>query len=253
MAKRIRTIFTLLSLIALSGCTALLGPVIYSVVKDQNVQLHNGQVLSARVPYKVTWTTKLGASGSHKNYTAPVTTIATGNYRDWSWKVQGSAAVAKSWQIWLNHGAQTNTQTASGSQSVTLNWQHGFETLWKITAYILGQKPLPMQLTLTLIPNNQTFEQVVTRSDGNKVPVVFSAWYPTTMKITAAATQKRFHYYAESLAIVGGLLERVELTRGVTAAPAAPGKGRTIKDRANAFCWRLAGRPAIAAGTDYKL
>lgn len=241
----------LLGLVVLSGCASTLSSAIYGVVKDQNMQLHDVQIASPRAPYEITWTTKLGTAGHQKSYKAPLVVISSGQYHNWTWTVQGPSSVAASWKIWLQHGAQQSGITTADGQPATLDWQHGFERLWKVTNYLLGEKPLPMRLTLTLIPNKQAFQGSVTRSSDDKVPVVFSAWYPTTTKVTKPAAQKRFHYYAESLAIAGGMLERVELARGVTTAP-AKGAGRTIKDRANAVCWRIAGRPAIAAGTTFK-
>jgi hypothetical protein len=241
-------VLALSGLAFLSGCsltTSAISDLAYGRVEEQSIQLHTAQIVSAHPPYKIQWTTKLHTSEKSENYKQPLVTISTGRYRNWSWEIQATSSVAASWRIWLAHGAHQ-------ADGAVLDWKHGFKRLWNISDYLLGTKPLPMQLTLILLPNNHPYEKTVTAHNGNAVPIKFWAWYPTQESTAASVAQKRFHYYAESLALVGGLLQKVELANNVTAAPEST-KGREIKNRVNSVCWLIAGRPAIAAGTDFQL
>jgi hypothetical protein len=228
----------------------VIAPLYHEEISANKNYIWNARVLSAKPPYRVTWTSTLYGSKPKKT-TQTTTTLSRGKYRNWSWVVRATPAVAASWHVWKIRAAKL-PKVKSSSIPPTPGWITGMKRLYALTTYLLGTMPLPLHVNILLVPHGQAYQTRVTLNAPNHVPLALASWYPASTAATSNLQEKRFHDLREALAVTGGMLEHVELAAGVTAAPPA-GKARTIKAEANSFCWNFAASPALAVGTPYKI
>lgn len=241
----------------LAGCASTLGSMLYGALAGQKLPLDNAHVLSARPPYRIIWVSRRGRAPRQSRIQLPLVTLARGRYRNWGWKVRATPAVALSWRHWLSASrGQVEPDSQANDEGMFarhgLGWQHGFERLWMISRYLLNVPPLPMKITLILLPHGMPYHLRVMTKDAERVALPIVSGYPVARAESRAVVIKQFHAYMLALAAIGGQLARVELAAGQLAAP-GQGRGRLIKDFANAGCFHVSAALGLAAGTAFKV
>ena len=256
--RSIARVVAFLLCLALAGCASMIGSIVYGTIINSRLPLYNARIYSVRPSYHILWVSKRGRATKHSRIRTPLRTIATGRYRNWDWTVQGTDVVASSWRFWLS-GSGGKHKPVIWSSAIVGNglqrihaWQYGFERLWKVTRYLLDTSPLPMKITVILLPHGMPYHLSVITRGRTRIALPLVAWYPISRSDARATSAKQFRAYMKTLGEVGGQLERVELATGHTAAP-RHGRGRLIKDLANATCFRVSTELALAAGTTFKV
>lgn len=232
-----------LAVAVLAGCfSKAVSPVYHKSIHSSYKYDWSADVLSAEPPYKVTWRTDLNGEEPPPGE-GEMVLIDRGAYGAWKWRVEGTKDVAKWWQSEISVGSATASERNVAAQS----WERGFQRLYEFTAYLLGQEPLPLEVSVRLYPRGTTLSDSVTLTGDQSVNMRIAGIFPAPSDSDERA-QDRSHDFREVLAATGGLLQHVELAAGATAAPNGH-EAREIKDYANSACWILSVRPALAVGS----
>lgn len=237
--------------VLVAGCTSMMSPLMHKIIATQDFPLWTAQVESAGPDYAISWTSRLKGSAplSHDSYATSATEIRSGDVAKWNWHVLASPQVARS----SNELASSAVRLYQVSAPHAVHdWETGMQQLHDLTAYLLEQQPMPMDVTVALVPKRSDWNASEHLAATGHVPMRIAVPFSATDGVSTADSIERLQDLREALYAVGAQFQHVALAAGITAAPADPA-ARKIKDRANSLCWGLAVRPALAAGSPLRI
>lgn len=241
----------ILVVVLVAGCASMMSPLMHKIIATQDFPLWTAQVDSAGPNYAITWTSRLKGSAllAHDAYAASAIEIDSGDVAKWRWHVLASPQVAKS----SDELAPSATRLYQASApNAAHNWEIGMQQLHDLTAYLLGQQPKALNVTVTLVPKGSNWNASEHLEASGRVPMKIAVPFFVSEGTSTADSIERLQDLREALYAVGAQFQHVALVAGITAAPADPA-ARKIKDQANSLCWGLAVRPALAAGTPLRI
>ncbi len=125
--------------------------------------------------------------------------------------------------------------------------------LHHLANYLLGQAPLPLDVTLYLVPLGSGGELRKTISNPHFVPLSFVFWYPGEKHGAGGRVhQQQFASLIKATSNVFYEFQHIELAAGVSRAPSIKHSSltaNTIKDEANSVCWRISSEIVLLHGT----
>jgi hypothetical protein len=205
-------------------------------------------VLRAKTPYRVRSTTTLGGSKPLGN--AQMVPIASGEFQNWQWAVKAYPTLLPSLEAWQTYGKVRKWMKTPDSWSHPApDWQQGFERTYKVVAYLLGRKPLPLRATILLLPEDTSYHKTFTQQAVNHAPMTFAFHYPDSSSSSRHAQSERLAALVEPFLYMVGEYEQVVLATD----PAGKALGRSRADRifgnvALGICWSQSDSLALLAG-----
>ena len=203
--------------------------------------------------YRVISYTKL--NGSLPLSSEPNNLLESGSTGTWSWAVKAAPSLLPSWQAW-----QKNPKIARRAVRSPYEWSHpaatwgqAFARAHEVAVYLLGHQPLPLKITVLLIPEGTAYAKSFTDTEGNPVHLTFAFHYPTTELDDADATGNRFSALVTALAKTMHEYEHVLIYSKMVDVV---GRGRTdqeINDEARGLCWSYATTLALTSGSHTEL
>lgn len=143
--------------------------------------------LNSHGGYRVISTTKLnGSLPMQAKANAPV---ASGTTCNWSWEVKAVPSLLPSWQAWQRDPKFARRAVSPDDWShPAASWEQAFARAHKLATYLLGRKPLPLKVSVLLIPEDTAYDESFTDTGGDPVYLTFAFYYSTTSADDADAT-----------------------------------------------------------------
>jgi hypothetical protein len=146
-------------------------------------------------------------------------------------KVQQRAAGPDSW----GHPAAT--------------WEQAFTRSYKVANYLLGQTPLPLKLTLLLVPDGSVYDKTVVQTGVDYVPITLAFYFPSEASETDALTASRFSALVAAMTTSAYEYQHIFVFTE-TIKPIGNNKAdKAINDEARSQCWSDSVFLALTSGT----
>ncbi|MBI2677301.1 MAG: hypothetical protein HYX28_00815 [Candidatus Koribacter versatilis] len=202
--------------------------------------------------YRVISSTRLNGSLPMRADASAI--LASGESDNWSWEVKAVPALLPSWQAW-----QRSPEIARRAQPPddwghpAATWEQAFARAHKLATYLLGRKPLPLRITVLLIPQDTAYDESFTDSGGSPVHMTFAFYYPAASAGDAGATARRFSALVEAVATTMHEYEHVLIYSQMIRPVGRDETDRSINNEANGLCWSYATTLALTSGTHTEL
>ena len=122
-----------------------------------------------RSGYKIISSTRL--NGSLPRQAEASATLASGASGNWSWEVKAVPSLLPSWQAWQRDAKiARRARPPDDWAHPAATWEQAFGRAHKLATYLLGREPLPLRLTVLLIPANTIYDESFTDSGGSSRP-----------------------------------------------------------------------------------
>lgn len=159
-----------------------------------------------------------------------------------------------SWQT-LHHGAENNwswrilgTENFSLSDAEAREWDSLLSQLTQYSATILPQV-IDTEIAIYLVPGPEKHVSISTPNAPGEIRVPFVVWSEPDAE---TYLPDLFGEQSDLIGYLGSTLQLGYYEKNLLPRPEEPTASQ-LKKYANANCWRLAVRPALALGTDNKV
>ena len=246
------------SLCHLLAAGLILAPLISCVryrfpVSSETMQAPDSQIWAVRAQksesgYRTHSITRLKGAGSMRGERAAA--IASGSTGNWQWEVRAVPSLLPSLKAWQS---DKEVQMAAGDHEnwghPAASWEQAFARAYKVVNYLLGRPPLPMKLTLLLVPEGSAYKKAFVQTGDGFIPLTFVFYYPSAASETDALTSERFSAMVEA---VSKSVHEYQHTLVDTLAIKPMGNNevdKIINSEIRSQCWAHSTTLALASGT----
>ena len=237
-----------LILAALMGCGRYRFPVSHDVMHAPGNQIWAVRARKSASGYRTQSITRLnGADPMRGEPTAVVSLGSTGN---WQWEVRAVPSLLPSLKTWQSDKElQLPTGSPEDWSYPAASFEQAFARAYKVVNYLLGRPPLPMKVTLLLVPKGSTYKKVFVQTGNGYIPLTFAFYYPAPATETDTLTSDRFEAMVEA---VSKAVHEYQHTLVDTVAIEPVGNNqvdKTINSEIRSQCWTESTTLALASGT----
>lgn len=201
--------------------------------------------IDVKTGYKVVSVTKF--NGHSKLHEDANILIESGKIGNWDWQVEAVPSIAPNWN---DFQAQARTkkviQEAEQSQNwlhTASNWTLAFERAHRVALYLLGREPLPLRVTLLLIPDGVKYNKQITERRTDGAPLTLAFYWQDSKPATFLEDVATTMYEYQHLLVDSKMIP-------------AEGHGigdQTTNDEARSQCWSDATNLALLAGSSSRM
>lgn len=244
-----RLILTLgLTSLALTGCIHYRFDIPSAMMQTPNSQIWGVSFEKSGADYRIHSITRL--NGSHPTHGDPTTPIASGVVENWQWEVQAVPSLLPSWKAWQSDKkVQQRALEPDNWDHPAANWQQAFTRAYRVVNYLLGRPPLPLKLTLLLVPDGTAYNKVLVQTGTGFVPLTFAFYYPPPDSDSNSLTAARFASLVEAVARSVYEYQHILVATNVIQPIGNNETDKTINDETRSQCWSESIFLALTAGT----
>ncbi|WP_406663545.1 hypothetical protein [Gallaecimonas sp. GXIMD1310] len=209
-----------LATVLLAGCTSTMEQIMEPALKRANVRLFYGNVSHQNGQYHGTWYSRVNADDTD----GPALSQPA---------MRQGKTVHSSEQSWSLTLATSPADPLNDQQQ--RRWQQGLTQLQAIASYLDSQQQVPVAGFVRLMPAKSRVNVVTEVDDSAALPLAYTLALNNQQGADSSAYRQHMRY---GLAVMGSLYQQA-----VDAPSLDP-----VKRQANAQCWKIAARPALALG-----
>ena len=189
-------------------------------------------------------------NGSRPVVEEPKTVIASGSAGTWQWEVRAVASLLPSWKAWENDGkVQLRAAGPDDWDHPAASWEQAFTRAYKVVNYLLGRDPLPLKLTVLLVPDGSAYQKNFVEDEAGPVPLTFAFYYPSSASATHELTARRFSALVEIVATSVYEYQHIYFFTETIKHVGNNLADKTINEEARSECWSDAAYLALTSGT----
>ncbi|HET6492706.1 MAG TPA: hypothetical protein VFG44_07015 [Burkholderiales bacterium] len=188
MLSSITRLILLLALLSLTGCTAILRPVLHLALAANPVPIWGASPNVGASGKTITWHSNVPGRFEYSGPrfdTAGV--IDEGSYARWNWSIRAPSDVQQSYTLWAVSGGEL-----AQTYGVAYDWQSGMRQLYSLSTYLLGVEPASLRAGVLLVPKGDSFDEQSTEPIGDPTALTIAVPFTTSTKTTKAAQVERF-------------------------------------------------------------
>jgi len=223
-------------------------PVSREMMQAPDTQIWAVRAKKSGSSYRTRSITRL--KGADRMVGEPTSTITSGSTENWQWEVLAVPSLMLSLKAWQDD--KEVRLAASGSNEwdhPATTWEEAFARAYKVVNYLLGRPPLPMKLTLLLVPKGTAYEKVFDQTGNDFIPLTFVFHYPVAASESDTLASDGFSALVEA---ISEAVHEYQHTLVDTKTIEPMGKDETdkaINSEIRSQCWTHATALAVASGT----
>jgi hypothetical protein len=223
-------------------------PVSREVMDAPDTQIWGVRAKTSESGYQTHSVTRL--KGADRVGGEPTSVAASGSTGNWQWEVRAVPSLLPSLKAWQSDKeVQAAASDPDNWSYPATSWEQGFARAYKVVSYLLGRPPLPMKLTLLLVPKGSAYEKVFDQTGNDFIPLTFAFHYPAAGSESDTLTAERFSAMVEA---ISQFVHEYQHTLVDTKAIEPTGKDqtdKTINSEIRSQCWTHSTALALASGT----
>jgi hypothetical protein len=248
--QRVRNSLLILGLIssALTGCIRYRFDLPAAMLQAPDSQIWGVSFEGSGSDYRIRSLTRL--NGSHGNHSDPNALIASGNVENWQWEVRAVPSLLPSWKAWESDSkVQQRAVEPDSWDHPAATWQQAFSRAYKVVTYLLGRQPVPLKLTVLLVPDGSGYEKTIVQNGNGVIPLTFAFHYPPPDSDSTTFTAARFSALVEAVSRSIYEYQHILVATNVIQPVGNNETDKTINDETRSHCWFDSTFLALTAGT----
>lgn len=238
---------------ALVGCARYQFDAPNTIIDGPGNEVHGTNVEKEHDGFAVTAITRL--NGTRVLHEKPNVIIDSGTAGNWQWEVRAVPSLLPSWKAWeADKKFQARAKLATDDWNhPAANWGQAFARAHEVAAYLLGRAPLPLKLTVLLVPEGSKYEGNFPSKGNGAVALTFAFFYPPEAPDTHALTTDRFAALVHAVSTSVYEYQHTLAPTGTIPAAGDDAADKTINDEARSHCWQYSTTLALGSGTHSNL
>lgn len=226
-------------------------PVSNEILQAPETEIHAVKLQKSGSGYIAHSITRL--NGTKPMEGEPTALIASGTTEVWQWEVRAVPALLPSWKAWQNDKkVQLRAVNPDDWQHPAATWEQAFARVYKVVNYLLGKNPLPVKLTLLLIPDGTAYNKTLVQSGNGFVPLTFAFYYPSASTANTL-TADQFSALVQAVSLTIHEYQHVMTDSGLLNTPGNNEIDKTINDENRSQCFFESALLALTSGTHTEL
>lgn len=233
---------------ALTGCVHYRFDARPELMQTPDAQIWAVGLQKSDSGYRTHSITKL--NGANPMSDEPTALIASGSTGNWQWEVRAVPSLLASWKTWQNDKkVQQRAADPDDWSHPAATWEQAFTRAHKVVNYLLGRPPLPLKLTMLLVPDGSAYNKAFVQTGPDFVPLTFAFYYPLAASETKALTASRFSALVEAVSTTVYEYQHVLIATEIIKPMGKNETDKTINDETRSQCWSDSTFLALTSGT----